>query len=119
MAKKKSLLEWNVGKHLEVVTAEGGRNYYVVPEGEDMGGHLESIKAHANVEGWGVMERDGDLLIPTYAYDRILVATLPGSSPVPTLRCQRCGHAWHPRSHAAPERCPGCNSPYWNKPRKR
>lgn len=119
MVKTKTLMEWHAENHLEVVALDGGKNYYVVPVGEDMGGHLDGVMNHANVENWKVIEKEGKLFIPTYAYDRILVATLPGSIPLTTLKCQRCGHAWHPRSHEAPERCPGCNSPYWNKPRTR
>ena len=38
---------------------------------------------------------------------------------LPTLKCNRCGHKWFPRSPKEPERCPACNSPYWNKPRVR
>jgi len=38
---------------------------------------------------------------------------------LPTLKCNRCGHKWFPRSPKEPERCPACNSPYWNKPRIR
>ena len=42
---------------------------------------------------------------------------------MPTLiegfECCRCGHVWRPRNiRIAPERCPKCNSPYWDKPRK-
>jgi DNA-directed RNA polymerase subunit RPC12/RpoP len=35
------------------------------------------------------------------------------------LKCLRCGHEWLRRSLTKePKACPGCNSPYWNKPRK-
>ncbi|MFX0136903.1 MAG: hypothetical protein ACFFDN_24915 [Candidatus Hodarchaeota archaeon] len=34
---------------------------------------------------------------------------------LPTEKCKRCGHTWHPRSDKKPERCPNCNSPYWDK----
>jgi DNA-directed RNA polymerase subunit RPC12/RpoP len=40
------------------------------------------------------------------------------------FKCERCGHEWLPRSNEKittdnlPVRCPYCNSPYWNKPRK-
>ena len=37
---------------------------------------------------------------------------------LPTLRCQRCGHTWHPRHTEPPLRCPKCGSPYWDKPRR-
>jgi rubrerythrin len=32
--------------------------------------------------------------------------------------CERCNHTWLPRSEEAPETCPKCRSPYWNKPRQ-
>lgn len=35
------------------------------------------------------------------------------------FKCNRCGHVWIPRKENEPERCPKCNSPYWNKKRKR
>ena len=38
---------------------------------------------------------------------------------VPTLKCNRCNHSWHPRSSNEPKNCPKCNSPYWNKDRVR
>ena len=117
MTKSKSLIDWHNEHNLERVILEGGKDYFVIAENEDIAGHLDAIKMHANVEGWGVLEGEGGLLIPTYAYDRLIAANIPGAMPVGTLRCLRCGHAWHPRSFEAPERCPGCNSPYWSKPR--
>lgn len=30
--------------------------------------------------------------------------------------CTRCDHSWTPRTNSA--RCPKCNSPYWNVPRR-
>ncbi len=37
------------------------------------------------------------------------------------LRCLRCGYAWYPRSPKRPAHCPNrkCNSPYWDKPRRK
>ena len=35
------------------------------------------------------------------------------------LECLRCGHTWLPRSGKLPGVCPKCNSPYWNRPRRR
>jgi len=33
--------------------------------------------------------------------------------------CERCGYKWLPRdADVEPKRCPGCKSPYWNRPRK-
>jgi len=34
-------------------------------------------------------------------------------------KCYRCGHEWRPRSiEKKATVCPGCKSPYWDKPRK-
>ncbi len=33
-------------------------------------------------------------------------------------RCDRCGKVWWPRQPRKPVRCPGCKSPYWDKPRR-
>jgi rubrerythrin len=35
------------------------------------------------------------------------------------LHCLRCGHQWTPRVEGEPQNCPACNSPYWNRERKR
>ena len=37
---------------------------------------------------------------------------------LPTLTCLHCDHTWVPRIEGAPVRCPKCQSPYWNRPRK-
>jgi death on curing protein len=36
-----------------------------------------------------------------------------------TLFCFRCYKTWKRRKAFFPKACPKCNSPYWNKPRKR
>lgn len=36
-----------------------------------------------------------------------------------TLFCFRCYHNWKKRREKNPNTCPKCNSPYWNRPRKR
>lgn len=36
-------------------------------------------------------------------------------------KCERCEHEWIARANnpdKLPAVCPGCNSPYWNTPRK-
>jgi DNA-directed RNA polymerase subunit RPC12/RpoP len=36
-------------------------------------------------------------------------------------QCERCGHKWFPRTNTNPKKpvvCPGCNSPYWDIPKK-
>jgi len=37
---------------------------------------------------------------------------------LPVLECCRCLHHWIPRTPHKPVVCPGCNSPYWDIPRK-
>lgn len=32
--------------------------------------------------------------------------------------CERCGHGWVTRGESLPERCPRCNSPYWQTARR-
>ena len=34
---------------------------------------------------------------------------------LPTLKCKRCGHTWHPHRPQKPKVCPKCTSPYWDK----
>ena len=36
---------------------------------------------------------------------------------VNVYKCLRCGHEWAGRLNREPKVCPGCNSPYWNKPK--
>ena len=36
-----------------------------------------------------------------------------------TLFCFRCYHNWKKRKLKNPNNCPKCNSPYWNRPRKK
>lgn len=39
---------------------------------------------------------------------------------MPRYKCNRCfGPPWIPRGDKEPQRCPHCNSRYWNKPRVR
>ena len=38
---------------------------------------------------------------------------------LPYLFCKRCFHQWIPRSQELPKVCPHCNSPYWNKERRK
>lgn len=35
------------------------------------------------------------------------------------LFCFRCYHSWKRRKKTNPKTCPKCNSPYWNKPRRK
>ena len=37
---------------------------------------------------------------------------------LPTLKCLRCGHEWHPKSNRRPVRCAKCKSPYWDRERE-
>jgi uncharacterized protein (DUF433 family)/DNA-directed RNA polymerase subunit RPC12/RpoP len=33
-------------------------------------------------------------------------------------QCQRCRHQWKPRKKGTPLKCPSCDSPYWQQPRR-
>lgn len=33
------------------------------------------------------------------------------------LTCYRCNYTWPLRGAKLPHNCPGCNSPYWDRPR--
>lgn len=35
------------------------------------------------------------------------------------FRCERCEYKWIPRKKDHPRVCPGCKSPYWDKPRNK
>jgi predicted amidophosphoribosyltransferase len=38
-----------------------------------------------------------------------------------SLKCERCGYEWIPRSNTLPKVCPNrkCKSPYWDRERTR
>ena len=38
--------------------------------------------------------------------------------PLIFAHCKRCEHEWMPRTNH-PKFCPHCNSPYWDKPKRR
>jgi len=42
---------------------------------------------------------------------------MPSINLPPKLKCLRCNHEWVPRREEV-KRCPKCNSPYWDKPKK-
>ena len=52
-------------------------------------------------------------------YDKIQVLRQMNQNRIQILSCTRCNHKWLPRSKKLPKVCPMCNSPYWNKPRRR
>ena len=35
------------------------------------------------------------------------------------LKCLRCGYTWFPRRPKKPKFCANCNSPYWDRPRRK
>ena len=35
------------------------------------------------------------------------------------LKCLRCGYTWFPRRPEKPKFCANCNSPYWDRPRRK
>jgi len=54
-----------------------GRSWVEVPPGDDLGGHLDTVRRCAVVDSWGCGKAEhGITLIPTYAYDRVVVAGL-------------------------------------------
>lgn len=65
------------GQSLRVIR-DANHSWVEVKKGNDLGGHLAVVIRSANIEGWGVIDREvsGVLLVPTYAYDRVVVAGL-------------------------------------------
>ena len=49
---------------------------------------------------------------------RVLLSGSDTSGGLHQQHCRRCGKAWWPRQPHKPVRCPGCKSPYWDKPRQ-
>lgn len=35
---------------------------------------------------------------------------------IPGFMCLRCGYRWVPRTKHRPVTCPGCQTPYWDRP---
>ncbi|TKB68626.1 MAG: hypothetical protein E8D52_06400 [Nitrospira sp.] len=52
------------------------------------------------------------------ARTRVLLSGSEPSAGLQQQHCQRCAKAWWPRQPHTPVRCPGCKSPYWDKPRR-
>jgi len=52
------------------------------------------------------------------APSRVLLSGSDSSGGLHQQHCRRCGKTWWPRRPQKPVRCPGCKSPYWNKPRR-
>lgn len=71
-----TLLEYHMQNSLPVVTYAGGKSYVIVPKDDDLWGNLETVLKCATVDGWEVIEKNDVILIPTYAYDRVVVAGL-------------------------------------------
>lgn len=59
-----------------VMTDGTGRSYIVAPLGDQIHGHLPKLLKLANVAGWTPLVVSGKQWIPTYAYDRLVVAGL-------------------------------------------
>lgn len=73
-----TLLEYHMDHDHRVTTDGSGHSWVVVQSGCNLGGHLETVIRCAKAPGWGVvhLEATGETLIPTYAYDRVVVAGL-------------------------------------------
>jgi DNA-directed RNA polymerase subunit RPC12/RpoP len=52
------------------------------------------------------------------ARSRVLLSGSEWPGSLNQQRCYRCGKVWWPRQPRKPVRCPGCKSPYWDKPRR-
>jgi len=52
------------------------------------------------------------------ARSRVLLSGSDTSGGLHQQHCRRRGKAWWPRQPQKPVRCPGCKSPYWDKPRR-
>jgi DNA-directed RNA polymerase subunit RPC12/RpoP len=52
------------------------------------------------------------------ARSRVLLSGSEPSGGLQQQHCQRCSKKWWPRQPRRPVRCPGCKSPYWDKPRR-
>ena len=50
--------------------------------------------------------------------ERVLASGKATSIELRQQVCHRCGKAWWPRRPNKPARCPGCKSPYWDRPRR-
>jgi len=48
----------------------------------------------------------------------VLASGKPDSPVLQQQTCLRCANRWWPRRPQKPLRCPGCKSPYWDRPRK-
>ena len=73
-----TLLAWHMEHDLPVETYGTGHSYVVVPDGEDLGGQIGAVLSCAICREWGVITdmRRHVRLIPTYAYDRVVIAGL-------------------------------------------
>ena len=62
--------------------------------------------------------RDFNRLRADAAIKGVLVSGKPDSPVLQQQTCLRCANIWWPRRPLKPLRCPGCKSPYWDRPRK-
>lgn len=83
MKKYETLAEAHInGASNHRVITHGNGHSYVQVHG-DLYGHLATVQRVANVEGWTpYTDAHGVLHIPTYAYDRVVVAGLGCMAPV-------------------------------------
>jgi hypothetical protein len=70
-----TLAEYHMNHNLQVVSL-GGKSYVKVPAGDDLWGNIDVVKKCATVMSWPVLEDESQILVPTYAYDRVVVASL-------------------------------------------
>lgn len=78
-----SLLDYHLARREEYkIFTNDGRSWLMVPDNDTMGGHLTLVMEAACVPGWQVTKLTSQNinLIPTYAYDHILVSCLVGKT---------------------------------------
>lgn len=82
--KYETLLALHMERDYRVTTDGTGKSWVEVPYGDDLSGHLDTVKRCSRIAGWEVIDRPAHrlTLVPTYAYDRVVVAGLRCSAPV-------------------------------------
>lgn len=79
-----TLLDLHMTRDYRVITDGTGKSWVEIPMGDNLGGHLDTVRRKCTVQDWQPIEQPAKnlLLIPTYAYDRVVVAGLRCSAPV-------------------------------------
>lgn len=106
---------------------EDGINELTGFENGELFDDAEQVLAYFTVENMEQMFRETNQVTDQDELDMMAAQVLrnrwhmnpdkigPGS----VLHCIRCSHEWRQRGDSSPERCPKCNSPYWDRLRIR